>query len=70
MREICTSGSIGRGLGLRAHDDGQTGTKPETVETAKPKPTGYRASPRPYRLMWAAPRMARHTLPSARDDAP
>jgi hypothetical protein len=32
----------------RAHGDDYSGTKPETAETDKSEPTGYRAGPRPY----------------------
>jgi len=45
----------GRGL-ERANGDGYTGTKLETADTAKPEPTGYRASPRPYRVQRLYPR--------------
>jgi hypothetical protein len=44
--EIPTHGSIGRGLETDPRN-GYTGTKLETAETAKPEPTGHRASPRP-----------------------
>ncbi len=35
----------------RAHGDDYTGTKPETVETDKSEPTGYRAGPRPSQAL-------------------
>jgi hypothetical protein len=50
VREIRTHGSTGRGR-KRAHGDDYTGTKPETAETAKSEPTGYRAGPRPYQAL-------------------
>ena len=48
MREIRTHGSIGRGPET-AHGDDYSGTKPETADTDKSEPTGYRAGLRPYR---------------------
>jgi hypothetical protein len=47
VREIRMHGPTGGGW-RRAYGNGYTGTKLETADTAKPKPTGYRASPRPY----------------------
>ncbi len=43
MRENFTYGSM-RGCWRRSHGDAYTGTKPETADTAKAKPTGHRAS--------------------------
>ena len=35
----------------RAYGNDYTGTKPETADTAKSEPTGYRAGPRPYHAL-------------------
>ena len=43
MRENLTYGSM-RGCWKRSYGDAYTGTKPETADTAKAKPTGHRAS--------------------------
>jgi hypothetical protein len=48
MLEIRTYGSTGRGSET-GHGDDYTGTKPETADTDKSEPSGYRADPRPYR---------------------
>ena len=35
----------------RAYGNDYTGTKPETADTAKSEPPGYRAGPRPYHAL-------------------
>jgi hypothetical protein len=50
-RAVCgkSAGTVRSGGGRkRAHGTDQTGTKPETADTAKSAPTEYRAGPRPY----------------------
>ena len=50
----------------RAYGNDYTGTKPETADTAKSEPTGYRAGPRPYHALVREPRRPRANSPIAR----